>query len=1104
MHSFQFKNQNELLIALNSEMIPMAVQEMPVKYRRNNKGVINVLTDQSFKRAQINELKKAGLTCLGKQDAKLFQSVNHWAEIIQPIALASEVDCSATVLFLIADAKNLYSLAGELLRLGCDRQSFCFLSNSQAMLRAIQPPYYSVMKALDKINGLGAYLASPVGQDELWTELGYEHALTQHIKIPEQSLGLISANGDWQYLPNGKWISIYDAMQVELPGELHKQEAIDFSRHFIVKLKLVFAARTTSPTLWVIKKDAINMTENLVRHLPEKDINQLLFTVCGDVDHPIVILKSRPSQGHAPVLEITGESCSNWMDIENLFLPYDAIIEPPLRREKIKELLANDPDSLTILSPANSDQDAAMVGVEVDRISHSAFSPLDEWVDYIVHSEHKNLQPWIRAVNFEFDRFESTGLEWTDKKPQAKQERTKARANRSETPVDPLGQQNTRDSQRQAGLKPELASPEFDWDAQINGSQETSADESALAEIERRFLDADSPADDPDRLNMWHQMALYNYRLGKHRDAALCWVRAAWNNEARSAELLQQWSDCELASVKQPGKDNRVFIDEMMKVDAPSIHQLRAVATMVICNPEIYTDSINEIKLWFDTYDTVLDLRTFWLVRTTLSRLMGNDHLQLAHARDRILLRLCNGLSLDQDVPSFLRYCGSETADTDSTTVNRLQEQLEVLLGYYESTQRNMSPLEAPAILTSAYIRLIFAWGFARLSHHDRANELLAQASSQLPKDDPVHTFLKENYTLRVQHALQGLPMETPISAELSRQLIPLEAFLRYKVDRLRQVSCILEVQERLDPVAGFQLGGEDPRGSEFAELRGMEDTEQLRIRISYITEQAISTATDLEHKVRLLDGVMDFFPLLGESVAIPNLRLIINHLDEIPALQRCVLLEEALMMSGYFGRGDMVRELVARLEASLVELSGSDLLQMAKTLSVCLSSLRRVGLTQEAVHILETVFESIAGDDVSAVIARLQVVTGLAELDQTARFQEVFAMGERALAMNMRDLILNDRLEVIKAMASASSHLPLADAIAQLQSLARQLPQITDSFNTNSHFCLSVLQFMESLVFGFAGDKLSLGELGRKWLAEDEYLIRRRIQIDVQHMQNA
>jgi hypothetical protein len=66
------------------------------------------------------------------------------------------------------------------------------------------------------------------------------------------------------------------------------------------------------------------------------------------------------------------------------------------------------------------------------------------------------------------------------------------------------------------------------------------------------------------------------------------------------------------------------------------------------------------------------------------------------------------------------------------------------------------------------------------------------------------------------------------------------------------------------------------------------------------------------------------------------------------------------------------------------------------------------------------------------------------------------------------------------------------------LADLTTQLRDITDSYGTNSHYCLSVLNFVESLVLGITSDDLALGEAGRRFVEDDEHLIRRRLHRDL------
>jgi hypothetical protein len=138
---------------------------------------------------------------------------------------------------------------------------------------------------------------------------------------------------------------------------------------------------------------------------------------------------------------------------------------------------------------------------------------------------------------------------------------------------------------------------------------------------------------------------------------------------------------------------------------------------------------------------------------------------------------------------------------------------------------------------------------------------------------------------------------------------------------------------------------------------------------------------------------------------------------------------------------------------------------------------------------------KAVSGDATPARVARLHGAAALAHLGQFEAARPVFEDELLRLAGNVP---IPARLELTRALARAVSHSPLEYALAALDRMAEKLRVVTDSFNTNSHVCLSVVSFMESLVLGYASDDLTLGDLGRQWLDDDEYLIRRRVHRDM------
>ena len=107
----------------------------------------------------------------------------------------------------------------------------------------------------------------------------------------------------------------------------------------------------------------------------------------------------------------------------------------------------------------------------------------------------------------------------------------------------------------------------------------------------------------------------------------------------------------------------------------------------------------------------------------------------------------------------------------------------------------------------------------------------------------------------------------------------------------------------------------------------------------------------------------------------------------------------------------------------------------------------------------------------------------------------------ERIASLRRRSSPTEPPLAYTNAYASfmlAYAQAPLQNALGGLADLTSQLRDITDSYGTNSHYCLSVLNFVESLVLGITSDDLALGEAGRRFVEDDEHLIRRRLHRDL------
>jgi hypothetical protein len=450
-------------------------------------------------------------------------------------------------------------------------------------------------------------------------------------------------------------------------------------------------------------------------------------------------------------------------------------------------------------------------------------------------------------------------------------------------------------------------------------------------------------------------------------------------------------------------------------------------------------------------------------------------------------------------VPRLLRVKGLASSGGPGTErAGRVTGQLEQLLRAFDETPRKRSTLEAPTALTRAYVSFEFAWGFARLGLSERARRLRDDALSALDLQHPAHAYLTRAYGVRIDQALEGVSPETPLPAEISGLLVGLEPFARFKVDKLRQASTILEPQERLDVYATFTRSAATGRGEELGALRGLAKLEDLQ---SALEERAVAAAdrslTD-EARVRVLDGLLDFLPQLPESQALQLLQRLVQVADSLPAKLKLPVLEDALKVAGHFGRAPVVRQLVLMLSSLIKELGPEGVLELGSTLVAGVRSLRRVGLRDEAAEVLARASSVLKGEDPRTLQARLALASGFAYLGNAKLAHPLLEEAQARLSREA-GLGMPDRLRLTRAAARALGHSALEVALPGLARLAQQLPWITDSLTTNEYFCLSLIDFADALVLGHVGEDLTLNELTRRFLEEDEHLVRRRIHRDVE-----
>ncbi|MGE3807934.1 MAG: hypothetical protein AB7K24_24990, partial [Gemmataceae bacterium] len=171
-----FPNLDSVQLAVTSGLVPAEVTLAPARVRLDEAQVW-IEPSVALPRGGRPKLRRLGIAILERKSVKLDDSVQCWPQLFalrkDPVDALSP---QTPVLFELEDARQLPELAGEILRLGNDRQSFRGLedaSSTRVYLRVIGPPYYSLLRALERRPDARAVQAYVERAPRLWVALGY-------------------------------------------------------------------------------------------------------------------------------------------------------------------------------------------------------------------------------------------------------------------------------------------------------------------------------------------------------------------------------------------------------------------------------------------------------------------------------------------------------------------------------------------------------------------------------------------------------------------------------------------------------------------------------------------------------------------------------------------------------------------------------------------------------------------------------------------------------------------------------------------------------------------------------------------------------------------
>ena len=1150
-----FPDADTLRLVLSGSLLPSEVMVAPARFSSVVQGPIAVETALKLPKKAMADLARLGVEPTTSHSGEV-RDVSCWPQLL-PVTrdpALPQLSTQTAVLFELESAADLPTLVTEMLRLGNDRQAVRWFKHEtepgseRVLLRVLGPPYYTLLRAVEtSASGTrGMVRAFLERAPRVWVQIGFSQPFADRLKPADRQFVLVRPPRDWEFLPEGDFQDVYDLVQFRLPATPVDYDAAAVPQKLEVPVRLIAGNATDAPELWVIEGDAVDRLDAFVRDADERISQRLKFAVATDsTGKTSVVLRVAASKGSPPVLTVSGAiGFKAYYKLPNLFLPAGTRLHPTLRRDAVRKLLADDPDLVVWLNPG---PDGTFVPT---TLPEDAFRPLEAWVDYVIAADSAPLAAWVSASKFDFELFICSDA--TKPKPdEAPGKGKKKTATVGEAPLV-------------AGEVPvprEVAAPTDEPGAPVSTlaapSEERVPDEWVIRRkrLEEEFLALGGGLDSPARVALWPELAKASAGAGAIDDAAICWVNAMWETDAKP-EFAEGWLRSELPNLNRP--INRADFESRMASDDPSPSEILAFAALAFRLtfetplPSWFTERLPAVQSYLERHDSKLPVRAVWLVATRLTKLAGADTLGLARVRDRLLLRLLEegGLRTERDLPSFLKFDGLK----DSERVRQVRDRaldLHRKVRQWATASLN-PPIDKPnePINTLAYIDLFFAFGLAKLGETSASRTQVESARRVLefyPADSDLGIagrFLFKAFRYRIDQALAGKPHAGPLESTLLDELDAIHRQSKdradspaglgfYAIHRLREQSRILEPQEKSDPYIVYQGKG-DELHQQLAELARIREPAILSKKFRDLYKNGASGRASPESRFMVLYDGLPRAARVGEAFTVELLNLVPETMKASAAsatisqitLKSCQLLERAMFLAAHFERRDILERLIDQF-VELVKSKPED--QRFEWINLVVSQglrgLRKLGQRDELDRFLRRLQDLVLGGltpaqlrtkyrgnrpdskalrlDVwpKALQSLLNLAGGWLSLGLDDRAIPILADARaELLARTGPTIAVKDYTMLAQAYVTALGHGPVETGLPGIEEMFEtMLPTlVTNTFTSAKFYSRFHLNLVEETVLAVVSDDFALGPAGRRWLDEDEQLVRRRIHRDV------
>jgi hypothetical protein len=129
-----------------------------------------------------------------------------------------------------------------------------------------------------------------------------------------------------------------------------------------------------------------------------------------------------------------------------------------------------------------------------------------------------------------------------------------------------------------------------------------------------------------------------------------------------------------------------------------------------------------------------------------------------------------------------------------------------------------------------------------------------------------------------------------------------------------------------------------------------------------------------------------------------------------------------------------------------------------------------------------------------------LRLAAGWLDFDRADLARPVLDEARDYLLRGTKDADILRYVSIACAYISALGHGPVEDALARAEELLKlgEKGKLSNTRTWSTHYSWFHLNIVEAIVLALANEEFALGPAARRWLGDDEYLVRRRIHADV------